>query len=179
MISKVKDVMTPEEIISKQTWEVLQNIKEESLVPEEDGTFFYDTTKTVIAAGENSPLRERKITIIRKLARDEKAIEIVKGIPPDWREGRNGFYLKVLQPQFDKVYKKYQKACDLTSYLNDYQEKILKGDDNLPKLYHINDKEQAQKAPSIKHNGSMSGTGSGGGLLRMNMTNYMKHSEGK
>lgn len=46
--------MTPGEIINKQTWEILQDIKEESLAPDEDGTFFYDTT-TVIVAGENSP----------------------------------------------------------------------------------------------------------------------------
>ena len=60
--------MTPEEIISKQTWEILQDIKEESLAPKEDGTFFYDTTKVVIVAGENSPTREREWAIIRKLA---------------------------------------------------------------------------------------------------------------
>ncbi len=77
--------MTPEEIINKQTWEILQAIKEESLAPEEDGTFFYDTTRTVIAAGENSPTQERKWAIIRKLAREEKAIEIIKELVPDWR----------------------------------------------------------------------------------------------
>lgn len=155
--------MTPEEIINKQTWEILQDIKEESLAPEEDGTFFYDTTGTVIVAGEHSPSQERKIAIVHKLARDAKAIEIAKEIQPDWKGTRNGFYLKLIQPQFDEVYEKYKKACDLTSHLNDYQERMLKGDDNLPELYHIDDKEQAQEAISIKHKGRMFETGSGGG----------------
>ena len=154
--------MTPEEIISKQTWEILQDIKEESLAPEENGTIFYDTTRTVIAAGENSPTRERKWAIIRNLAR-EKAIEIVKEVSPDWRGEINGFYLKVLQPKFDEVYEKYKKASDLTSYLNNYQERMLKGDDSLPELYHIDDKEQAKQAPPIKHKGKMFETGGGGG----------------
>src|SRR3989344_4823207 len=101
--------MTPEEIINKQTWKILQDFKEESLAPsEEDGTFFYDTTRTVIAAGENSPTQDRKWAIVRKLAK-EKAIEVVKEIAPDWRGGRNGFYLKVLQDKFEEVYHYYQK----------------------------------------------------------------------
>lgn len=163
--------MTPEEIINKQTWEILQDIKEESLAPEEDGTFFYDTTITVIAAGENSPTREREWRIVRKLAREEKAIEIVKEVLPDWRGTRNGFYLKVLQPQFDKVYNKYEKACDLTTYLNDYQEKAFKGDDNLPEFGQIkntDDKGKATPANPIKHKGGMFPTGSGGGYYNRN-----------
>lgn len=75
--------MTPEEIINKQIWEILQNIKEESLAPEEDGTFFYDTTITIIGVG-NSLTRERKWAIIHKLAR-EKVVEIIREINPDWR----------------------------------------------------------------------------------------------
>ena len=157
--------MTPEEIFNQRVWKILQDIKEESFAPNEDGTFFYDTTTIVIVAGKNSPTQERKIAIVHKLAREEKAVEIVEEIPPDWRGTRNGFYLKLIQPQFDEVYDKYRKTCDLTNYLNDYQERMLKGD-NLPEFSQvelIDNKEKTTPATPVKHKGQMFETGSGGG----------------
>jgi len=158
--------MTPGQKVNLETWDVLQKIKEESLVPDEDGIFFYNTTKTVIATGKPSPTRERKWAIVRKLAR-KNAIKIIEEIKPDWRGGRNGFYLKILEPKFGKTYEKYKIACDLTSYLNDYQEKMFKDYNNLPEFAQVefvNDKKGArQVSPRKKHKGQMFPTGSGGG----------------
>jgi len=142
--------MTPEETVNLEIWEVLQDIKEESLVPEEDGTIFYDTTKTVIAAGHPSPTLERKWAIVHKLSR-EKALKIIREIEPSWVGGRNGFYLKVLQPKFNEVYKRYQQACDLQSHLNTVQAKVYdnlnskKGkDSDLPEFLHVKADKKTQ-----------------------------------
>jgi len=136
LIREININMTPEEIYNRQVWTVLQTIKEDSFTPDENGVFFYDTTRTVTVAGENSPTQERKIAIINNIARDEKAVEIVDFMAPDWKTTRNGFYLKIIEPQFSRVYVKYQKACDITSYLNDYQERMFKGD-NLPEFSQV------------------------------------------
>lgn len=163
--------ITPEEIVNHQTWEILQDLREESLVPKDDGSFFYDTTRTVIVAGKNSPTRERKFAIVHKLARDEKAITIVEEVAPDWRGERNGFYLKLLQPQFEQVYDKYRKACDLTSHLNDYQERLMEGDDKLPEFNRVennNNNEKVMPPTPIKHKGQMFETGGGGGYYNRN-----------
>src|SRR3989344_6981545 len=112
--------MTPEQTINLEIFDVLQDIKEESLVPEKNGSFFYDTTRTVIAAGSPNPTQERKWAVVHKFAR-EKALKIIKEIEPSWTGGRNGFYLKVLQPKFDQVYKHYQT---LTSNGDDSVERI-------------------------------------------------------
>lgn len=159
--------ITPEEIVNHQTWEILQDLREESLVPKDDGSFFYDTTRTVIVAGKNSPTRERKFAIVHKLARDEKAITIVEEVAPDWRGERNGFYLKLLQPQFEQVYDKYRKACDLTSHLQEYQDSMIKGN-NLPEFGHLENKKQPQQSIRVKHKGQMFETGSGGGYYNRN-----------
>lgn len=99
--------MTPEETVNLEIWEVLQDLKEESLLPDNEGQFFYDTTRTVIAAGEVNLTRERKWAIVKKLVREE-VIEIIRAIAPAWQATRNGLYLKVLQPKFDEVYSYYQ-----------------------------------------------------------------------
>lgn len=99
--------MTPEQTVNLEIFDVLQHIKEESLVPEKNGSFFYDTTRTVIAAGSPNPTQERKWSVVRKFAR-EKALKIIKEIEPSWTGGRNGFYLKIIQPKFDQVYNHYQ-----------------------------------------------------------------------
>ncbi len=131
--------MTPEEIVGLETWEILKDIKEESLLPEENGSFFYDTTRTIIVAGGPNPTQERKWAVVRKLARDEKAIEIVKEIFPDWRADRNGFLLRILRPNFDEIYEKYRKACDPNAYLNDYQQRLIDrpDGDNLPQFSRV------------------------------------------
>ncbi len=158
--------MTPEERVNQEIWWVLQRIKEENLVAGDGNTFFYDTTSSLIAPGVPNRGRERKI-IQNKLAQEEKAIKIIKEIEPSWTGGKNGFYLKVLQPKFDEVYKKYQKACDLQSYLNNYQQKVFKEEKKLPKfsqVENIDNKEKTTLASSIrKHKGRMFERGSGGG----------------
>ncbi|MBI2019053.1 hypothetical protein HYS95_00095 [Candidatus Daviesbacteria bacterium] len=103
--------MTPEEKVKAEIWEVLQDLKEKSLLPDDDGAFFYDTTHTVIAAGEINLTLEEKWAVVKKLARDG-VIEIVRAIEPDWRGGRNGFYLKVIQPTFEEIYEKYRIIND-------------------------------------------------------------------
>lgn len=141
--------MMPEEIFNHQVWNILQSIKEESFTPDENGIFFYDITKTIIAPGENSPIQEKKIAIVHKLAREEKVVVIKKEILPDWRGTKSGFFLKLIQPKFEEIYKKFQKACDLQTYLNNFQEEGFKNlkngkniDQDFPKFSQIEQAEQ-------------------------------------
>jgi len=106
--------MTPEETINHEVWKVLQRLKEESLVAEDDGSFFYDITHTVIAAGEVNLTRERKRAIVRNiLCRQENALGIIREVGSSG--GRFGFYLRLVHPKFDEVYRLYESGIDYQS----------------------------------------------------------------
>lgn len=153
--------MTPEEAASQYIWEVLKKIRQEIGLVGGGEAIEYQLSHVV---GAGIPSKDDEIKIIRKLAKDD-AVKILEAHEPDWQGPRGWFKLEILQPKFGEVYEKYRKACDLTSYLNDYQEKMFKGE-NLPEFSQIelaNDKEGTGQTAPIKHKGKMFETGSGGG----------------
>lgn len=123
--------MTPEEKFNQDVWWVLQEIKEESLATLKDKPLKFEVVK-LVAAG--IPSQDRQKNIIHKL-QELKAIKITYETDPSGGGiSRYLFELKILQPKFDEVYKKYQKACDLQSHLNDYQQKVFEGKKKLPEF---------------------------------------------
>jgi len=124
--------MTPQEKLNIQIWEVLQDIKEEYLVTEKGKPVKYKIPN-VIGAGIIP--KERRKKILYKL-QEQGAFKIQynsRGV----RVGRDDlFYLFIKRPTFDKVYKNYKKACDVSSYLRDFQEKLLKKEEK-PKFSQV------------------------------------------
>lgn len=154
--------MTPEEKFNQEVWWVLQKIKGQILATVTGKPIRYEVVK-LIASGIPSQTQQKDI--IHKLQEWEAVKIVYETDPSGGGVSRYLFDLKILDLKFDQVYKKYQKACDLTSYLNDYQERMLKGD-NLPEfsqIERIDNKEKATPATPIKHKGQMFETGSGGG----------------
>lgn len=114
-------MVTPEEILNQQVWEILQDIKEEDLATVKGKPVTYEFPHV---QGVGIIPNKRRRNILYKL-QELKAIKILNESPRDWR-GSGGHILKFkLQPKFDEVYEKYQKACDIESYLNDFQQKLL------------------------------------------------------
>jgi hypothetical protein len=90
--------MTPEEILNKQIWEILQDIKEEYLITEKL-QYVRFRTPHVVGVGIIPP--DRKVAILRKL--DEwKAIKI-KG------QDAYGYLLSINDQEFNELYNKYAK----------------------------------------------------------------------
>lgn len=153
--------MTPEETANQYIWEVLKRIKQEIELEGSGEAIEYELSHAI---GAGIPSKNDEMKIIRKLARDG-AVKILEAHEPNWQGPRGWFKLEILQSKFGEVYEKYRKACDLTSYLNDYQERMIKGD-SLPEfsqIEHIDNKEKVTPAAPIKHKGQMFETGSGGG----------------
>lgn len=154
--------MTPEERFNQDVWWILQEIAGRKLATLEGKPTEFEVVK-LIAAG--IPSQDRQKNIIHKL-QEWKAVKILNESPADWGgSGKHIFKLQLLVPKFTEIYKKFQKACDLTSYLNDYQERMVKGEDP-PDFLHLkstDDKRVAQASLRKKHKGQMFETGSGGG----------------
>lgn len=135
--------MTPEERFNQQVWEILQDLKEEYLAA---GELIRYKKPSVIGAGI-IPWK-RKVNILKRL-QEWGALKIILkrsksqdyGFGFEW-ENISVLDIKVIQPQFDKVYKKFKKACDVTSYLNDFQDKVLSNTEK-PKFSHV-DQVQAK-----------------------------------
>ena len=114
--------MTPEEKYEKDFWYVLQNIKSKPLYhTEKDGSFIYRVYFPVLytgqpnpranPVGENNPSALEELAIIQKLA-DFKAIKVIEfHIEASMHNGTNHkeLKLKILETQFNKIYKKYEK----------------------------------------------------------------------
>jgi len=154
--------MTPTEKFNQQVWEILQRIKEDYIASETGKPIEYEFPRV---QGVGIIPKKRRKDIFYKL-QEWKAIKIIN----ESLVGNSTPLLEfqVLQPKFDETYKKFQKACDLTTYLSEYQKSTLKGNDNLPEFNRLGDKKQTRHTPSTKHKGQMFETGSGGGYYNRN-----------
>lgn len=149
--------MTPEEKFNHQVWEILQKIKEDYIAAETGKPIEYEFPHV---QGVGIIPKKRRRDIFYKL-QEWKAIKIIN----ESIVGNSTPLLEyqVLKTKFEEIYQKLQKACDLTTYLNEYQKNQLKGNDNLPEFGHLNNKKQTKKTARVKHKGQMFETGSGGG----------------
>lgn len=111
--------MTVEEQFKKDIWWMLQRIKRKSLETPKDEFILIEPTNVV---GAGIPGKETQINLIKKFIEWEaiKPENIVEG---DWKNsGQTRFEVSLVQPKFDRFYKKYEIENDLTSYLDDYDE---------------------------------------------------------
>lgn len=98
--------MTIEEETNQEIWYVLQRIKKADIIVR-GKPFFYKLTKNIISG---VPSADRQKSIIHMLHSEEKAVKIIE--KDYWESGWRGLKLRVLQPKFDEVYKKYGILCD-------------------------------------------------------------------
>lgn len=141
MISKVKNVMTmtPEEEFNQEVWDVLQKVKRELLATEKGKSVAYPFP-TRHFAGMGIISQERQKKLLNKL-HEWGALKIREN-PWEYPASTDTlFYLDIVQPKFDETYKKFQKACDVNHYLNDYQQKILNKDET-PTFSQVNQEEE-------------------------------------
>lgn len=116
-------IMTPEEIFNQQVWIVLQKIKEEFLATKSG-------TPVVISHLKIGDLgkvpRDRWEKILKKLE-EWSALKVREDPFEPPVSTHEEIYLDIHHNTFETVYSKYQKACDLNSYLNEYQKQIHTG----------------------------------------------------
>ena len=146
--------MTPEEKFNQTIWWVLQELKKEYLATSEDKyvSFNYQTPSEKIPSHDD---QRRALGVLQK----EGAIKIIKNeYPRPFESLGERIEMKPIRvlldipvkEQFEKVYKKYQKACDLNSYLNDYQQKVFKEEKELPKFSYVEHEEEIIKEQEAK-----------------------------
>ncbi|HCR81338.1 MAG: hypothetical protein UY13_C0002G0124 [Candidatus Pacebacteria bacterium GW2011_GWB1_47_8] len=125
--------MTPEEKFNQQVWEILQDIKEETLATQNDKPVKY---KMPHVAGAGIIPRDRREGIIFKL--QELGALRVRESPFEPPVSTNDvLYLDIYPSTFETVYTKYQKICDVTTYLNEYQRNIYEGKENPPEFSQL------------------------------------------
>lgn len=115
--------MTPEEKFNQEVWEMLQKIEAEKLVTEEGKPVEYKFPIRHFAGVGIIP-QERQKKIIYKL-QEWGALQIREDPFDPPASTQRIFYLNLIQPKFGEIYKKFKKACDINSYLNDFQQKLL------------------------------------------------------
>lgn len=121
--------MTPEEKFNQEIWWILQELKKEYRATLEDEyvRFNYQTPSEKIPSHDD---QRRALGVLQK----EGAIKFIRNVYPRPFESLAetieikpiGIILEIFEKDFEKVYKKYQKACDLQSYLNNYQDSLLR-----------------------------------------------------
>jgi len=135
--------MTIEEEINSQKWWVLQQIKKKSVLLSRD--LFYLKKATPFEIGERYiglvPAYATQIEILDSLDRDG-VIKVYKGyragdlVTSSIDDECPEIEVRILKPKFDKVYKKFQNACDIGSYLNNtFQTKVYKNLNNGKNLF--------------------------------------------
>jgi len=115
---------TPEEDFNQEVWYVLGKIESERLATTEGKPVEYGfPEKQVLSPGLITQDREKKV--LYKL-QEWGALRIRENPwePPE--STPHLFYLDLIQPKYEQTYIRFQKACDLDAYLNDYQNKIYK-----------------------------------------------------
>ena len=121
----IKITMTPEEKFNQSVWQLLQEIKLKHLALPINA----NPHGVEIWLQHNSEFSQRKNTIYK--LQEWGAIEVLEGEKEEFDfEEETRFILKVLQPKFDKLYTKYQNACDIGSYGNAYQRNIYENFEN-------------------------------------------------
>lgn len=133
--------MTPEERFNQQVWWILQEIRKEQFYEPEDGK---DKVGFSIRTQENhatpSPDEQRKLLNTLKgwgiFELRPRIDDLFRG-NTDLLNPTTHFILTINLPKFEETYTKFQKACDLNSYLNDYQQKVFKGKKKLPEFSKV------------------------------------------
>jgi len=151
MICNDKDVMTmnPEKKFYQQVWEILQDIKEEMLSTRTGKPLKLRNPNIV---GSGIIPKDRRENIMGKLE-EWGALSIRENPfePPSSSEYY--FYLDIHHDTFETVYSKYQKACDVQSYINKYQEQLYKGIDTPLEFQEVElDKFETKKPVDAPHN---------------------------
>lgn len=143
--------MTPEERFNQQVWWILQEIRKEQFYEPEDGK---DKVGFSIRTQENhttpSPDEQRKLLNTLKgwgvLELRPRIDDLFRG-NTDLLSPTTHFILTIHLPKFEETYAKYQKACDVSTYLNNYQDKVYRNlknnkdkNMNLPEFSRLDNK---------------------------------------
>jgi hypothetical protein len=93
----------------QEVWDVLQHLREESLIAGKNGVFEFTLQIFKLKApGIPDVSRARKI-IKNYLAEQEGAIKIIEEVEADWGASISGlFMLRLIQPAFDKLYERFR-----------------------------------------------------------------------
>ena len=135
--------MTPEERYNQQVWEILQDIKEELLVTVSGKPVEFRVPDVI---GGGIIPKDRQINILYKLE-EENALTIHKNAEGVKIGTLNIFYLFIDPANFNIVYEKYQRACNLNSYLDEYGKSLYKGE-KIPPSFSVVEKSNVN-SPSI------------------------------
>lgn len=114
-----------EKEFNQEVWYVLGKIETERVVATNGKPIEYEfLDRQVLTPGVVTPDREKKI--LYKL-QEWGALKIREDPfePPESTPYL--FYLDLIHPKYEEFYKKFQKACDIDAYLNEYQNKLYKG----------------------------------------------------
>ena len=127
---------SPEEVINKQIWEILQDVKEESLVTEQGRPVEY-RIPNVVGVGIIPPRRRERILRILEEQEAWKLRQVYENV----------FSLDLNHLKFEEIYSKYQKACDLNSHLEDFQESLINGKKQ-PEFLHVSNEKNLHGTPA-------------------------------
>lgn len=100
--------MTPEEVLNKQIWEILQDIKEEILATEEGGNVKYRIPNVV---GVGIIPKDRRIKILYKL-QELKTLTIQRNADGVRIGSSDTYYLIIHATKFNEIYKQYQELLN-------------------------------------------------------------------
>lgn len=145
--------MTPKEKFNKDVWYVLTQIKERSLYTKTGNPISYRVDLDSIIAG--APLASDEEALLEKLE-ELGAIKIWGGGGIGY-ESEKLFCIEMIQQKFDDIYSKFQNACDIDSWANTGQNKMVQNlqagkdiDENVPEFLevepiHYNKKRDEEK----------------------------------
>lgn len=129
---------TPEEDFNQEVWYVLGKIQKEKLATIRGKSVEYGfPVRQVIGVGVVSQERQKKI--LSKL-QEWGALKIRENPWEPLESTPNLYYLDLIEPRYEETYKKYQKACDINSYLNDFQQKSL-NNEKVPEFSQVEQDE--------------------------------------
>ncbi len=98
--------MTPKEKFNKDFWYVLQEIEKRSLYTTKGRSIEYAICADVYVADDSIPTSKDEAKIL-EILQEESAIKIKNTIGDQWTDTWL-FYLEIIQPKFDEIYKKFQ-----------------------------------------------------------------------
>lgn len=106
--------MKPEEKFDRQVLYVLEEIKRRSLYAKKGKPTLYTVNHNVIVSDYKIPSSKNEVSILEKLEEEWHVIKIRKKetAPDEYYVVEERFYLEILQPKFNKIYRKYQNKVD-------------------------------------------------------------------
>lgn len=150
--------MTPDEKFNQNVWWILQEIRNDELLTAKGEKVDFRIRELPRTSGRNKtteigniPSGDTQRKLFQKLKEWEALDLEVKSdllLDNDFFNPPTRFTLRIYQPKFDEVYKKYQDACDITSYANAYQEKLFENlnenkNQKLPEFSQVKIPEQS------------------------------------